>query len=206
MRFFRTTVILVAAVAACAACSKPATDDSGDWCAEVMAEVISEQKRWYNYEKSHGGEDEDLTWMLTTPNPPATTEEISTAEQRLDKRLDKQLRQWLEHVNGWHYVWGTTSLYSTQQMVDDADDRAELMDMLNEVDRNESEFGVGSLDDLIVIGTNADQSRFVLTTGCDGDDCGSAPVWSFDGETETYTSLRDYLTTMVEQLKTMKRD
>lgn len=206
MRLFRTTALLMAALAAAAACTRPPDDDSGDWCADVITALVSEQQRWYDYDKSHGGENEDLTWMLTRPNPPATAAEIEAAERRLGKRFDRQLREWLEHANGWSFVFGTTSLFSTQQMTKDSPERADFVDMVDEVDMAADEFEVRSFDDLIVIGTNDVQSRFVLTVGCAGDgECETAPVWAFDGGTVKYSSLRDFLTTRVDELKTLKR-
>ncbi|MBF6171314.1 SMI1/KNR4 family protein [Nocardia blacklockiae] len=196
----------MAALAATAACSRPAEDNSGDWCTDTIAALTAEQQRWYDYDKSHGGENEDLTRFLTPPNPPATAEQIGAAEQRVGKRFDRQLRQWLGHANGWPFVFGTSALFSTDQLTQDSPARAVFMDLIDEFDVPEEEFGVNSFDDLILIGTNDNQSHFILTVGCTGNgDCDSAPVWTFDGDTRKYPSLRDYLTTMVEQLKTVKR-
>ncbi|WP_174567716.1 SMI1/KNR4 family protein [Nocardia altamirensis] len=206
MRFFRTTVMLMAALAATAACSRPASDDSGDWCTDTIAALTSEQKRWYDYDKTHGGENEDLTQFLTPPNPPATTEQIDAAEQRLGKRFDRQLREWLGHANGWRFVFGSTAFFSTEQLTRESPEREIFLDLLDESEVSADEFGVRSFDDLILIGANNDQSRFVLTVGCEGNGaCASAPVWTFGRETRTYPSLRDYLTTMVDQLRTVHR-
>ncbi|GAA5079476.1 hypothetical protein GCM10023319_19180 [Nocardia iowensis] len=194
------------ALAAAAACSAPAGDHPGDWCTDVIAALTSERQRWYDYDKTHGGENDDLTWRLTRPDPPATAEQIGAAERRLEKRFDRQLRQWLEHANGWPVVFGTISLFSTEQLAKDSPEREIFVEMLEETGTTTDDFGVRSFDDLILIGTNNIQTRFVLTVGCeDNGDCDSAPVWEFNGETTKFLSLRDYLTTRVEQMKKLKR-
>ncbi|MCX5044833.1 SMI1/KNR4 family protein [Aldersonia sp. NBC_00410] len=206
MRLVRTTVILLAALAATAACSQPGPDASSDWCADTIAALISERQRWNDYDKAHGAENEDLSRFVTPPNPPATAEQIDAAEQRLGKRLDRQLRNWLEHANGWEFVFGTTALFSTQQLTPDSPEREIFLEGIDETSTRTDEFGVDSFDDLIIIGTNDNQSDFILTTGCDDDsDCDSAPVWAFDGDIRTFSSLRDFLTVEVESLKAAKR-
>ncbi|MCX5044834.1 SMI1/KNR4 family protein [Aldersonia sp. NBC_00410] len=206
MRLVRTTVILLAALAAGAGCSPSDPDAPRDWCADTIAALISEQHRWYDYDMTHGRGNVDLTWMVTPPNPPATAEQIDAAEQRLGKRLDRQLRNWLEHANGWEFAFGTTTLYSTDQLTPDSPERDIFLEGIGETDTQIDEFGVDSFDDLTIIGTNDNQSRFILTTGCaDDSDCDSAPVWAFDGDIEKFAGLRDFLTKRVEGLKAAKR-
>ncbi|PXX59798.1 hypothetical protein DFR70_111182 [Nocardia tenerifensis] len=206
MRLFRTTVILMAMLAAATACSRPPADDSGDWCTDAIAALTGERQRWYDYDKSHGGENEDLTWMIARPNPPATAQDIDGAEQRLGKRFDRQFRQWLEHANGWPFFFGTISLFSTDQLTKESRERSTLLRLLGEVDKSAADFGVRSLDDLILIGTDDTTRAFVLTVGCEGNsDCDSAPVWETEGEIRRFDNLRDYLTSTVEELKTLKQ-
>ncbi|MCX5044835.1 SMI1/KNR4 family protein [Aldersonia sp. NBC_00410] len=191
---------------ACTSCSQPDPDAAGDWCADTIAALISEQHRWYDYDMTHGRGNVDLTWMVTPPNPPATAEQIDAAEQRLGKRLDRQLRNWLEHANGWEFAFGTTALFSTQQLTPDSREREILLQVAHDSDTQIDEFGVDSFDDLIIIGTNDNQSEFILTTGCaDDSDCDSAPVWDFDGDIRKFSSLRDFLTAEVKSLKTAKQ-
>ncbi|MCX5044836.1 hypothetical protein OG921_24425 [Aldersonia sp. NBC_00410] len=61
MRLVRTTVILLAALGAASACSPSDPDAPGDWPADTIAALISERQRWYDYDKAHGGENEDPT-------------------------------------------------------------------------------------------------------------------------------------------------
>ncbi|MFB8280439.1 SMI1/KNR4 family protein [Nocardia colli] len=206
MRLFRTTLLMMAAVAACAACARPAPGgDSSDWCNEVITGLNAEHQRWYDYDKTHGGENEDLEWMRTKPNPPATSEAIRAAEQRLGTHFNDELRQWLAHADGWEFFAGTSSLYPTAQLVKDSPTRTIMTELMEEFNVTASAVGVGSLDDLILLGANDSADMFIVTVGCSGQACASAPVWQIHGTPTKYNSLREFLTSKVGQLKTQKQ-
>ncbi|MBF6183353.1 SMI1/KNR4 family protein [Nocardia otitidiscaviarum] len=166
----------------------------------MIEDLTVEHQRQYERYLTDGATPDTIEWIRTPPNPPATAEAIHAAEQRIGKRLDRQLRQWPEHADGWEFVWGTTGLYSTAQLTTDSPARETLIGLMDEFDVTADEIGVRSLDDLIVIGTDDSEQLFIVTTGCD-DQCDSAPVWEIEGSYEKYPNLRTYLTTVARRLE-----
>ncbi|MCX5044832.1 SMI1/KNR4 family protein [Aldersonia sp. NBC_00410] len=176
MRLVRTTVILLAALAAGAACAPSDPDAPGDWCEEAIVNLTSGQQRLYDYSRARHP-NLDREWIATKPNPPATEASISAAEQRLGTHFDQQLRQQFAHADGWQSFAGTSSLYSTSELTTDSPVRTIMNDLMDEFGVTADELGVQSLDDLILIGANDVSDTFILTTGCPDDNCASAPVW-----------------------------
>ncbi len=206
MRAARTSMVLMAALAICCACSKPSSDapshESDDWWRNAIASLTQEQKRWYEADKAAG---KDSSWMLTAPNPPASDVEIADAEARAGVKLDEQYKEWLRHTNGWRFFSGGDSLYPTGELSKDSRDRTILLGVIDEYGVQPGELEMRSFEPLVVIG-GASGDYFIAAVGCEQSGCATAPVWEISGGDHVkYGSFQEFLQARIDRMKNTRR-
>ncbi|MBF6130431.1 SMI1/KNR4 family protein [Nocardia brasiliensis] len=202
---------LIAVVVAVCACSRtPSTSEPDDWIPQAVSDLKALQKAWYDADLASGMRSD---WMLHGPNPPATTDVITAAEDRLGVRLDDQYRDWLTRVgNGWPAFSGGITLYSLDEISRDLPSHQILVQFLQEESKTPQDLGAESYDDLLVIGGTADGVDYVTLACPNRQPCASAPVWIVDrGDYTRFDSLKDcvqrkiaLMRTIVEQLETQR--
>ncbi|MGW4248254.1 SMI1/KNR4 family protein [Nocardia sp. NPDC004722] len=166
------------------------SEQSSDWVPPVIAALKAEQKNWYDQCLAVGQKSD---WMLTEPNPAASSDDIRAAEARLGIRFDDQYKQWLGHVNGWKSFWGGGELYALGDISKDSPEHKVMLEVFHDFSVQPSDLQMDSFDNLIIIGGTADGIQYVTVGGLE-QQCASAPVWEIESiECIRFGDLREFL-------------
>ncbi|MBF6171316.1 hypothetical protein [Nocardia blacklockiae] len=77
--------------------------------------------------------------------------------------------------------------------------------MLDEYGVRPDEFEMDSFDDLVVVG-GAVEDYFIVTTGCRGGNCDTAPVWELvSGERLKHNSFHDFIFATIDSMQKTQR-
>ncbi|MFE3195436.1 SMI1/KNR4 family protein [Nocardia sp. NPDC059240] len=201
MRVLRWSLIAVV-VTLCACSRTPSATDSEDWIPQAVADLKTLQKAWYDADLANGMRSD---WMLKGPNPPAATDTVSAAEDRLGVRLDDQYRAWLTRVgNGWPAFSGGITLHSLVEISRDLPSYQNLVKFLREESKTPQDLGTDSYDNLLVIGDTADGIDYVTLACPNRQPCASAPVWIVDrGDYTRFDSLKDFIENQIALMRTI---
>jgi hypothetical protein len=202
MNVLRVSLLLVAAMAtACTSTSPPEQAPAEDWYQTAITQLTDAQRAWYEKEKSNGIDD---SWMLTSPEPPATDEAIHAAEQRLGVHFDQQYTQWLHHVNGWKSYSSARDFFPLDVIARDSIPAENLRVYIESGELTPDRVGVDSFDDLVVIGGTEEGTAFIAIEAAPNPETASMPVYEFGyGDVIKYDDFKTFLQKEIDTLNQM---
>ncbi|MCX5044831.1 SMI1/KNR4 family protein [Aldersonia sp. NBC_00410] len=189
---------LVIEATACTSTGPDEQTPADDSYQTAITELTDAQRAWYEKERTDGI---DSSWMLTSPEPPATDEAIHVAEQRLGVHFDQQYTQWLHHVNGWKSFSGATDLLPLDSIARDSLPAQGLQVYSESGELTPDRVGVDSFDDLIVIGGTEEGSNFIAIEAAPNPETASMPVYEFGhGDVTKYDDFKTFLQSEIDTL------
>ncbi|MEU4313826.1 SMI1/KNR4 family protein [Nocardia sp. NPDC024068] len=202
MNVLRVSLLLIAAMAtACTSTGPQGPAPADDWCRTAITELTDAQRAWYEKEKTGGVDD---TWMLTSPEPPATDAAIQAAEQRLGVHFDQQYTQWLHHANGWRNFSGASTFFPLDEIARDSIPAESLRVFLEAAELTPDRVGIDSFDKLLVIGGTRDGKYFLAIEAAPSPETASMPVYEFAyGDVTEHDDFKTFLRTEIDTLKQM---
>ncbi|MGV9679283.1 SMI1/KNR4 family protein [Nocardia sp. NPDC003482] len=200
MRLIRTSLLLVAAVAAACSTTHPTQAvPADDWCRVAIDELSKAQRDKYERDKAQGN---DKPWLLTRPGPPASDAAIREAQSRLGVRFDQQYTQWLRHVNGWESFASASDFFPVEQVSRDSRAAQNFSTFLDAGEFTPAEVGVDSLERLIVIGGSVDGDAYFIVLQTSDADVPGMPVFEFShGDFARYDDLKTFIQRRIERLR-----
>ena len=137
-------------------------------------------------------EDKKGIWEYCFPNTSATEKDVILIEEQLGIEIDKEIKEFWLHANGWNCFYQMVDLFGTEDMLSEKMNHAKELLSINLLYQDEF-----TMDQLLPIAVSRDDMDIFASVISKNKEYGKV-IWYAGGEIERFASFKTFLSEMTK--------